>query len=230
MKRITCLFIIIFMFSVSGLLRSQDVAKDLDGFYGLDQTLCNGKKYLFSPPPGCKGHQYLLSPLFLTGTATIRGKCYRNLSLNYDVFNHQLLLRYADQLNPFNIIEVSKAWLTGFTLGEMTFVMIDPERDSSYYQVLGEGPVRIMYYWRKTLSLDGNIGNSYFNFSPAIRESYVFMDGALKPFSSRRSLLRLFDRKHRAEIKSYLHKNRIKVKKAPDAAMAEMITQIGKLK
>jgi hypothetical protein len=56
------------------------------------------------------------------------------------------------------------------------------------------------------------------------------MDGQLKPFRTNRSLIRLFDPGHRPEIKSYLRKNKIKVKETSDQAMAEMITFISNLK
>jgi hypothetical protein len=78
--------------------------------------------------------------------------------------------------------------------------------------------------------VDDAVGSANFIFTKAVRDSYVLMDGQLKPFSTKRSLVRLFSKEHRPEIKSYLRKNKIKVKKASDKAMAEMITFIGNLK
>ena len=161
---------------------------------------------------------------------TLKGKCYQDINLNYDIFNQQLLLKFEDETGVLNIIEVSKAWLTSFRRGNLNFEFLNLEQEPRFYQVLGEGPVRILYYWRKNLNLNDAVGSSNFIFTHAIRDSYVLMDGQLKPFRTNRSLIRLFDPGHRPEIKSYLRKNKIKVKETSDQAMAEMITFISNLK
>lgn len=209
---------------------SQDGAMDLDHVYGLDQTLINGKKYTFIPPPGTKGDQFLISPVYMAGSVSLRGKCYEDQSLNYDIYNQQLLLQYANDNFPRNTIEVSAAWLQGFTLGHMKFELLHLEQEPHFYQVLGEGAVRILYYWRKNMDVEGAIGSVRLTFTRTVRDSFVHMEGQLKPFKTKRRLIRLFDPGHRSEIKNYLRKNKIKVKKASDHPMAELITFIGNLK
>jgi hypothetical protein len=176
---------------------------------------------------GTKGNQYLLSPQYMNGSITMKGKCYQDLPLNYDIVNQELLLQYQEEAGGIYVIEVSKAWITNFSMGSMNFEFLSLEQEPKYYQVLGEGPVKILYYWQKKLDLDVAIGSSDFAFNRAVRESYVYMDGQLKPFRSKRSLIGLFNLGRRQEIKSYLRKNKINVKKASDKAIAEMITFIG---
>ncbi len=230
MKGIICSLLIIIIFSFPVKLSSQDAAQVFDKVYGLDQTLCNGKRYNYLPPPNASGHQYLISPDFIVGTINIRGKCFQDITLNYDIFNQQLLLQYNSETFFRNIIEVSNAWLTSFRLGNMNFELLNLDQYPRFYQVLGEGPVRVFYFWRKNLNLNNVIGSSNFIFTPATRDSYVFMDGQLRPFKNKQSLIRIFEPGHRQEIKSYMRKNKVKVKKASDQAMAEMITFIGNIK
>lgn len=230
MKRITYSFLIIILFSISETIQSQNVSKDYDQVYGLDQTLCNGKKYNYFTTPGTSGHQYLVSPGFETGSVTLKGKIYQDIILNFDIFNQQLLLQFSDGTGKVNIIEVSQAWLQGFRLGKRNFELLTLEKDPCFYQVLGEAPVRILYYWRKSLSLSNTIGTSNYVFSTAVRDSFVLMDGKLKPFNSKRSLIRLFEAGHRQEIKSYIRKHKIRIRKASDQVMGEMITYIGHIR
>jgi len=222
--------LIIFFLFISATSISQDEAAVLDRAYGMDQTLYNGKKYDFRLPYGTKGNQYLFSPDFMDGSVTLKGKCYRDLTLNYDIYNQQLLLMYTDEAGARNIIEVSKAWLTKFSLGNMDFEFLDLEQKPQLYQVLGEGPVRILYYWRKNMDLDIAIGSNNYIFNRPIRDSYVFIDGNLKPYKSKRSLIGRFDPVHRQEIKRYLRKHKVNLKKSPDKIIAEMITFIGNIK
>jgi len=230
MKSIKCSLLLSILFSFSGTLISQDAETIFDRVYGLDQTLYNGKKYTYFLSSGTNGHQYLFSPDYIAGSVSIKEKCYQGITLNYDIFNQQLLLQYEDETGALNIIEVSKAWLKSFRLGNRNFEFLNLEQYPRFFQVLGEGPVRILYYWRKNLNMDVAIGSSDFTFTSAVRNSYVFMDGQLKPFRTKRRLIGLFDPGLRPEIKSYLRKNKVKVKKASDQAMAEMITFIGSIK
>ena len=227
MKLIMRLLFVAYILFCSFTAISQETVKVPDQVYGLDQTLCNGKKYTYVAPPGSKGDQFLLSTLFSVGSVTLRGKSYNNLSLNYDIVNQQLLMRYADDRSPWNVLEVSKAWLTDFRLGNKKFELLTLEQLPQFYQVIGEGPVRILYFWRKNLNLNDAIGASNFTFTPAIRDSFVLIDGKLKPFQSKRSFVLLFSAAHRQTIKTYLRKNKIKLKKASDEVMGDMITFIG---
>jgi hypothetical protein len=87
-----------------------------------------------------------------------------------------------------------------------------------------------LYFWHKSLNLNDAIGSYNFLFTKSNRDAYVLTGGQLKPFSSKQSLISLFDPGHRQEIKSYLRKNKINVKKASDEEMAELITFIATLK
>ncbi len=212
------------------MLIAQDSVANPDKSYGLDQKLCNGKKYIYSPPPGTLEHQYLASREFMDGSVTIHGKTYDEINLNYDIFNQQLLLKYESDSGGTKILEVSKAWLTAFRIGTRNFEYLNLEDNPRFFQVLGEGPVRILYFWRKNLGLDVTIENSRYIFGSAVRESYVLLNGRLETFSTRRSLISLFDRKLRPEIKSYMRKNKIRMRRSSDQEMAKMITYIGTLK
>jgi hypothetical protein len=218
------------LFSFSGLLFSQNDAKDLDKVYGLDQTLCNGKKYTYSVPASTKGHQFLISPDFISGSVTLKGKSYEGLSLNYDIVNQKLLLQYEDEKGGLKIIEISKAWLTRFHRGTKDFEYLSLEQEPHFYQVLGEGRLRILYYWSKKLVVNDAVGSSNFVFTDALRDPFILKDGQLKRFRTKRNLVRLFEPGQKPAIKSYLHKNKIKLKNATDQEMSELITFIGNLK
>jgi hypothetical protein len=221
--------LVIILLSFSGKLISQDAAKELDRVYGLDQLLYNGKKYAYFLPPGTGGNQFLFSPDYFIGEVTIKGKSFEGITLNYDIFNQQLLLQYANETGALNIIEVSKAWLESFRLGNMNFQYLNFDNGPRFYQVLGDGPFFILYYWRKDLKLDAAYGATYYTFTPTMKSTYVIIGDKLQPFRNKRSLISLFDPGHKPEIKNYMRRNRIKVKKASDQTMTGLINYIGKL-
>lgn len=228
-KRSIFSLLLIVLVSIPVRVIPQSGLQDSDRIYGLDQTLYNGRRYGYFLPQGVTGHQYIFSPEFVTGSVTIRGKCYPGLTLNYDLVNQQLLLKYLDERGAPNIIEVSRSWLDSFCLGPMNFGFRDKDHDPRFFQVLGDGRLKILYYWQKSLNLDGTIGATKYSFTTARRDFYLLIDGQLKPFGTRRGLIRIFDPGRRQEIKNYLRKNRINLKTASDPEMVKMINFIGNL-
>jgi len=229
MKSAIHLFLILILLPFSGKLISQDVAAVYDRVYGLDPVLYNGKKYSYFLPPGTGGNQFIFSPDFFMGDVTIKGKHFDGIALNYDLFNQQLLLQYADETGAFNIIVISNAWLESFSLGDMKFAYLNFKDGPRYYQVIGDGPVRILYYRRKDLKLDVSYGGSHHTFTPPVKSQYVLIEDRLQQFSNKRSLIALFDPGLKPQIKNYFHINKIKLKKASDKTMTELINYIGNL-
>ena len=159
----------------------------------------------------------------------IRGKGVQGIFLNYDIFNQKLLLQYADETGAIQIIEVSEAWLESFSLGPVNFKYITHKNESRIYQVLGDGPLHILYYWRKNLKLSNSAVAADYTFSLPIRTTFVMIEGEPIPYGSKGSFIKLFDPVHKDEIKDYIHVNGIKLKKAPDQVMTDLIHFISNL-
>ncbi len=230
MSRCYYLLLLICVGLIPGQLFSQDAQKELDKVYGLDQTLYNGKKYTYVILYSTTGHQYLITPQYSYGSVTIKGTRYENTFLNYDIFNQQLLLKYLDATGAAITLEVSKAWLQGFSMANKNFEFLHLEKEPSFYQVLGEDSLKILYFWRKVLDLEAVVGSANYIFKKPIRDSFVLMDGQLLPFSSKRSFIRLFGPENKSEIKSYMRKNKIKIRKSPDQAMEGLIKYVANIR
>lgn len=237
MNSIIRLIILAFLFFFSGTLRSQETFTELDEVYGLDPKIYNGKKYSYFLPSGTGGHQFLYSPEFTSGELVIRGPDNKPESrvannrffLNYDVYNQKLLLQYPDEKGSFQIIEVSTAWLERFYLGDSVFEYRDFDQESRFYQVIGNGRIRVYYYWWKKLKLDNSNSPAHYSFSKPFKDSFVMINGELRPFSSNGSFIKLFDPALKPEIKIYLKNKKINLGKATDIEMTELINTISNL-
>lgn len=118
---------------------------------------------------------------------------------------------------------ISKAWLENFSIGNANFEFYSTtENPKRIYQVLGDSSIRLFYYSRKVLQIDNAAGSSNFYFTP-IKELYVLMGNSLMKFHNNRSFTHLFTPEKQPIIKRYLRKNKIKVRKAPDNVMEELI-------
>jgi hypothetical protein len=229
MKSLIRSLLVIILISFSAKLISQDAFNEMDRIYGLDPLLYNGKLYSYFLPAGTGGNQFISSGEFIKGEMVIRGERFLDILLNYDIYNQQLLLQYVYETGSLSIVEVSKAWLESFRLGDLEFRCLDPGNGQRFYQVLGDGPLFILYHWSKDLKLDATYGAKNFVFTPAMKFKFVLTGDNIRPFRGKRSLISIAGPGHKPEIRNYMHVNRINMKNASDEAMTELINYISNL-
>jgi hypothetical protein len=190
---------------------------------GPDQILLNGIIYTYAAPPGAIGSQFLKSRFFIPGSVTIRGKKFDGISLNYDIYNQLLLYQFPDNTNPFNVIQISCAWLEEFSLEGMRFKYLVNGTRQEIYQVFGEGSLTLACQWRKTLDLDGAVGSYLFRFSDAKRDMFLVKDGQFISVNSNRGLLRCLTPPMQDEVRSFMKKNNIKINKSSDQLLGQLV-------
>jgi hypothetical protein len=229
MKIFSCSLTLLYLLVQPWNLQSQKDSGSIDNIYGLDPLLYNGKKYTYFLPSGTVGHQFLNSPGYTLGSVTIKDRIFEGTVLNYDVFNQQLLLQYAHENGSLSILEVSKAWLGEFRLGEMTFIYKDFGEGVRFYQKLGEGKNCILYHWTKLLKLDVTYGSNHFAYTPAMKDSWVMSEGRISPFKNKRTFISQFSPEIRPLIGDYMRQHRVKLKNAPDQAVTQLIDFINSL-
>lgn len=229
----TFLFRILISFSLLFkilVVSAQYSVTNVDNIYGLDPLLYNGRSYTYFLPSGTEGNQFFTDSNFESGSLTIRGVTFDELALNYDIFNQQLLLQYKNRLAATRVIIISDAWLESFKLKGLDFEIISLQDTlKNICQVLGAGPNRLLYFWKKELKLDNVTGSKNYIFTSAKKEMYLNIDSRILRFRNNRIFCSLFSLSDRASIKEYLHKNKINVKKATDQTMTKLISYCNSL-
>jgi hypothetical protein len=209
--------------SVAGAV-AQQTNNITDPVYGTDPLLINGKYYTFLLPSNTDGNQYFTGLQFEAGSATIRGVTYTGLLLNYDIYNQQLILNYKNNIGAGNLLTLSDAWLEKFSFRGYDFELISTQDSlKKIFQVLGTGQNRILYYWTKDLALDSFHGARNHTFSSAKREMNILSGTQIFKYLNNKGFISAFEPGERTVIKEYLQRNHVKVKKAPDLTMTEVI-------
>lgn len=185
----------------------------------LDPTLINGKQYTYFIA-NVKGHQFLDKD-FKTGTLTIKGKTYTNQELKYDIYNQLLLLKFTNQFNSEKIIVVSDAWLTEFTIGEAMFKIDTLHGSKRIVQAIDSKNISLCFEWKKVLKLDPSTG--IYHFSSPIRKGFLLLNGKELEFRGNRSFAKQFGRERSKQILQFLRKQKIKIYKAPDRRLMDLL-------
>lgn len=202
---------------------AQVPTNDHDPVYGYDPLLYNGKLYYFYKP-GTGGTQYLHENFDTQGTITLRGITFTNLSINYDIYNQILVLKFKDAIGSNKLIEVSYAWLESFTLGGYPFEYIGESNSTRrIYQVLGSGSKKILYFYRKDMLLHNQAISGLYYFSKPIKEKYVFIDNRIVKFSNNKGFISAFSPTQQVLLKKYMRKQSINVKNASDIVLTDLI-------
>jgi hypothetical protein len=92
------------------------------------------------------------------------------------------------------------------------------------YQVVGTGNIRMLYFWKKKMRLENISTTPNYAFLSAERDCFLLFDRQLKKFTNNRNFIRLFEEAKQTEVKKYIKQNKIRVKKATNQEMSDLIT------
>jgi hypothetical protein len=215
---------VLLIFTLSELIEAQVFINNYDTVYGFDPILYNGRMYTYAPPANTTGDPYLAGKDYIKGQVAIRSKVYSGLDLNYDIYNQQLLLRYFNADGATRIIEISKSWLEEFSLGQLDFEYNPDKKDQSRIcQVIKSDFMKILYYWKKDLQLDNIFGTADYAFSAPIKERYIMINRVYKNYRNNKEFVDAFPATYQKRLSNYLRIKKIKVRKASDNCMHELI-------
>lgn len=185
-----------------------------DSVYGFDPLLYNGRQYTNAFPKNAEGSPFYFDD-YTTGSLVIRNTAYQGLSLNLDLVNHLLVIKYLNHEGALVIMEIPDAWLEYAQIGGVFFEpVVRPDGKHAYYRFSGDQNFRIRFYHWKDLKLENSFSTPVYSFSRPLQEAYVVIRGRQFPFRNNRSFVKAFDVSIQESINNYLKNNNIKVAKA----------------
>ncbi len=204
----------------------------------LDPILYNGKLYSYSTSNQIKGTPFLFENQnqsdknnVVVGDLKIKNQTYPHLLLNYDIYNQKLVMKFDFPQGGQKIIEVSDAWLQSFSIKKKQFSYLKaPSGDYEIFQNIGSSETQILYYWTKRIEMNSSINDSYYYYVKAQKAMYLRNQNQFLKFTNNRNFTKLLDKRIYKKIKTYLKQNKIKVQKASDTQMLELINFFNSLK
>ena len=188
-----------------------------------DPFIQNGEYYTY-PYYNANGHPFLGQKDFETGSVVFRGKTYEGLSLNYDIFNQQLILS-REQNGVLQMNLLAPEFVSGFFLKGKQFSKLASNVEApAFYQLISESGSVSCYYSlfkdRREIRDSGN--RSIYSFSEQKSRRYLLLDEQLQRYKSNKTFLKLFPDQSRTQIKEYMKENRISVMEADNQLMIRL--------
>lgn len=217
MKALKFISILVLCFLGVHDLYSQTLKEKIDAIYGLSPILYNGKIYSEFYGDKVKGHQFLLEKQTIKGDLIVQNQSFKNQQLNLDIYQQKVLLKYSDQNNAIQLIEISQHHLSEFSLEEKNF-RVALEADSSFiiYQIIGNGSHQIFLNWYKKLQTISSNSSYDYQFSEAKKWMYLVIDSQWLSITNNKSLIKKIEEAKQKDLKRWLKENRIKIQKAND--------------
>ena len=192
-----------------------------DRFYGADYNLLNGKKYdryYFNPV----GHPFFNSDHFKEGSLLINGVRYEDVLIQYDICYQQVILQQIDHKGRIEQLILTEEFIDEFTLdGKLFRRMSFPETGTRFFQIVNTDEVSCFLFWEKDISFELASLTTYF--SSQSGKKYLLVSGQLNSIRTTSSLIKIFGKQFRGEIKRYKRRHHILLRKVSDESLREFI-------
>jgi hypothetical protein len=182
-----------------------------------DQILYNGKLW-HNIYNNVKGDQFLFSKDFLQGSLTISGKSCKDVIINYDIYNDEIITI----TNHGSMLQLNKEMVDSFTLDfeYKTYRFINTQEDSlagikGYVNVLYKGKSALYIKYKKEIQLLA-VDDKYDLFFQTYR-IYFVKEGIVYQINNKKDLLKVLY-EDKVQLKEFMKKNKLKISKsAPDS-------------
>lgn len=177
-----------------------------------NQILYNGKVWR-NHFTSVKGDQFLFSKDYLPGSVTVNGKSYKNLNINYDIYNDEI----TTTKNNGVILQLNKEMIDSFTLvfEFKTYLFKNTQADSltgikGYINVLYNGKSALYVKYKKEIDLLA-VDDKYDLFFQT-HKIYFVKKGTVYQLSGKGDLLKALQ-EDKTQIKAFMKKNGLRVSK-----------------
>lgn len=201
----------------------QDNWQYFNSKYGVDPELYNGVKY-FPSHTQAEGHPFLLIERPVVGEVVMSGKKYTGLTLNYDIYNQQLILNYTNYTGAFERIVINSSLVDTFYIAYREFVQNPfPEIAIPYLQLIYKGKISAFVGWSKIYEFRGTIKSGQHEYSDEKKSFYLVKNSEVYKFRNRRTFIKHFDDSQQKQVKVFLKNEKMKIRKATDFQLQQLL-------
>jgi hypothetical protein len=195
-----------------------------DLVYGSDPTVYNGLLFL-NQNPSVKGTPFLGDGSFQKGNVILRGQCFANQELKFDVYNQKLIIKHVGKSGAVHFVVASDAWLEKFSLEEMNFERIQfPDGTYKIMQLIGTGNYRIGIHFTKKFAFNTSSNNSGYFYSDEIRTYYLINHEVCQAFWNKKSFFKLVGKEQQIPIRGYCNSRKINLRNPAYQTLEDLIT------
>jgi hypothetical protein len=199
-----------------------ELKEHFDQLNGPDYTLLNGRQY--ERLKSGNSHPFFKTEQYRPGNAFLNGEAYDSVTINYDIYDQQLILQYPGNSGQDLQIVLNRKMIDHFQIDGLTFKRMSfPETGSAFFQMLYWGDISCFLRWEKTLIRSTVSGTTNYKYSKQSRWVYLQRKGHLFHIKNSSSFANVFDEAYRKEIKDFLRREKINFRNASDEQLGKLM-------
>lgn len=179
-----------------------------DNLYGADERLITGPFYYGPTRGSILGDPYYVDDTWKDGSIQTTEAMFPNLRLKYDTYLNQIILMYSSTDNAIYQVGLRTGNIIKATIGEKNFIPLPVITDSinaPFAEVVSDGPVQYLVTRSKYIQISSNSGSSNYEYREILKQ-YLFYEGKLIPFASKRALYKKFP-EIKSDLKKFIREN-----------------------
>ena len=167
------------------------------------------------------GDPYLFDKWLPGQVQTVKDKTYSNFKIKYDVVDDVILFAYDSADEPLKFVDEIKSF-TIILPQPLTFnngfPAIDKQTSQSYYQVISNGPAKLLKRYTKTIFESKGYNTAAVKKFQGFNIYYLYEDGKIEKIDNPKKTLYALAGSKKTELDNYLKTNNINFKKDEDLA------------
>lgn len=193
--------------------------------YGSSDLLNLGEFYV-AEHVYATGHPYFVTDDYTHASLTIHSNFFDNIKARYNIEKDQLIMKVSVDTGVYVTIVAKEDWVHSFKINDHYFVSVNGLQPSTevkgYCEEVYNGKRKFYIKYRKKF-IDNYTDLAPMGFFSVVKiNKYIYQDNSFIPVSSKKEFLQLFAA-HKAEIKKFMRKNKIRYTRASTAQIAELM-------
>ncbi|OFX44707.1 MAG: hypothetical protein A2W95_14300 [Bacteroidetes bacterium GWA2_40_14] len=203
--------------------------KELDKKYGFDTELINGMKY-YPLHSKSVGNPFLKGTNPEIGEICINKRNFKEVKLLYEINLQKIILVYTNHTGGENKIILNSEWIDTFRIESKIFIKTPFKNQKIPFVEIGfEGPISFYRGYSKEEKFKSDGNNSGYVYTNTLAINYLVNKNSLNTFKTKRQLINCFPDNYQHDIKSFIIKNKINIRKATTAELQSVFNFINTL-
>lgn len=181
-----------------------------DNLYGADERLITGPFYYGPTRGSIVGDPYYTDDTWKGGSIQTTEALFTDLKLKYDIYLNQIILMYTSTDNAVYQVGLRTGNIIRATIGDKEFIPLPGITDSinaPFAELVSDGPLQYLVTRSKYIQISNGSGSSDYEYKEILKQ-YLFYEGSLLPFTSKRTLYRKFPGL-KSDLKKFSRKNNL---------------------
>ncbi|MCB0593547.1 MAG: hypothetical protein H6557_07115 [Lewinellaceae bacterium] len=203
----------------------------LEEYYGTNTLLANGRLYNPANTRAAR-HPYFMADEWSEGAIYVKGRTFSSLRLKYNLETGQLVLKQELKNGaPVNVV-LTEALVDSFRIGQHLFVKLplleEAGGGSGFLERIYSGGFSFYRKQKKAFIATYSSRAPYGKFSEPENSFFLLINSQIREVHNRKALPGFFA-PHQKAIKKYMNRQRIRLNKASDAQLIQLLEYCAQL-